>query len=868
MAQLFPTIETINKLNPHPDEAKKAELTLLQFLNKTLADEDDWEIYFQPFLNGDNPDIVLLRKNYGVLIIEVKNWDLKKYAIEKHKWVLKHNKSQIIKSPIDQVIQYKNNFFDLHIPDLLQTKIKESKYYGIIQTQVYFHKEKQESLNEWFKDRLITPKFCNLIASDTLDDNKYTNILIKQRLNLSKSHFDKKLYLEFKRFLQPPLTILEEGSKNLELNGKQKKLAESKNGKQQKIKGVAGSGKTFVLAQRAVNSHLRHKSRVLILTFNISLRNYIHDHISNIRAGLDWKNFYIMHYHGFFKIEANNYERELKLNSFDKLDFFEYVKDRIIKFNAIFIDEIQDYKTEWIQIVKKYFLADGGEFVVFGDEKQNIYHRELSGDATPNTTIPGKWSLLTDSYRFSNKIVPLLTSFQKQFFAETYALDSIVSLRQQEMFVEENIQYIPIDKNLTLISLVDKIEAIMKENNTHPNDACVLSSKVAVLRSVDLELRKRKLNTMVTFEDQETFDFIIAKKEYKGYSHAEEIQGVRRNKKFNFWMNPGTIKLSTIHSFKGWEISSLFLIINPKDDNDELIYTAITRCRHNLFIINIENEHYGEFFRINTERTPLDIAPENSLSEDTNEVTEQFRIQQNIYDQAKDLRKEANDKDLAFDAIVQGMKALGWLERPKKQKKSRKDEAFGAVFEGMKTLGWDIDTQEAAIKNSGQTIEEIDSKDQKTNNSILKKSLKPLFQTLRGNHNKYKILILGQIACEKKDINDSLNRYLHDLNLSQNEWQVDYCIKTSDIKNYDARKLKLGQSGYSLVATANQPQHQTKGSNKGNIISTLSQGGYIPFIKICHPKKRPTAEQIINKLEEYFLEHISDITSPNIVDHY
>ena len=861
MAQLFPTIETIKKLNPLPTEG---ELKLVKFLKKTLP--EDWEIYFQPFLNGDNPDIVLLRKDYGVLIIEVKDWELSKYSIENKKWVLRHNKHQAIKSPISQVNQYKDNFFHLHIPDLLQTMIKESKYYGIIQTQVYFHKAKQDPLNEWFMARSITPKFCDLIGSDTLDENKYINILKKERLYLSKSYFDKQLYLEFKRFLQPPLTILEKGSTNLELNGKQKKLAESKSDKQQKIKGIAGSGKTFVLAQRAVNSHLRHKNRVLILTFNISLRNYIHDHISNIRAGLAWENFYIMHYHGFFKIEANNHERELKLNSFDDIDFFENVKDRIIKFNAIFIDEIQDYKSEWIQIVKKYFLADGGEFVVFGDEKQNIYHRELSEDTTPNTTIPGKWSSLTDSYRFSNKIVPLLTQFQKQFFAETYVLDSIVSLRQQEMFVEENIQYIPIDINFTLISLVDQIEATMKENNTHPNDACVLGSRVAVLRGIDLELRKRKLNTMVTFEDQETFNFIMSKKESIRFSHAEEIESVRRSKKFNFRMNPGTIKLSTTHSFKGWEISSLFLIINPKEDNDELIYTAITRCRHNLYIINIENEHYGEFFRINIERAPLDIVPGSSLSADTNGVNKQFEIPQNVYDKAKVLKKEAGDKDVAFDAIVQGMKALGWLERPEKQKKSRKDEAFGAIFEGMKTLGWDVATQEAAVKNSGQTIEEIEAKDQETINSILQKSLKPLFLKLRRSQNNFKILILGQIECEKNDIEEFLYRYLHDLNLSQNEWQVDYCIKTRDIKKYDVRKLKLAQSGYSLVASANIPQHQTKGNNKGNIISTLSQPGYIPFIKICHPKKKPTAEQITNKLEEYFLEKIEQIRKPNIVD--
>ena len=854
MAQLFPSLEIINKQYPDPDDDKKAELKLLKFLNSTLA--DDFEIYFQPFLNGDLPDIVLLRKNYGVLIIEVKNWKLSKYSIDNKKWVLRHNKHVLKKSPIDQVNQYKDNLYDLHIPNLLQTMIKESKYYGIIQTQVYFHSETQESLNDWFKARSITPQWCELIGSDSLNESYYLNILRKQRLYYEKTYFDNKLYLEFQRFFQPTLITLEQHSTNLELNVKQKKLAESVPSKQQKIKGVAGSGKTFVLAQRAVNSHLRHQKRVLILTYNITLRNYIHDHISRIRKGLAWDNFYIMHYHGFFKIEANNYGKVLQLNSFDEVSFFEDVKDKILKFDSIFVDEIQDYKSEWIQIIKRYFLSNEGEFVVFGDEKQNIYHRELSEDTTPNSTIPGKWATLTDSYRFSNKIVPLLTKFQHNFFADTYSLDSIASLRQQELFVNESIEYIPIGSEITLFSLVDTIESIMKKNNTHENDACVLGSRIAVLRGIDLEFRKRNLKTMVTFEDQETYDFIMGP-DYQGLSPEDDIEDIRKSKKFNFWMNNGTIKLSTIHSFKGWEISSLFLIINPKEDNDELIYTAITRCRHNLFVINIENKYYGDFFSLHidgltSENTPATIDDNPPLK---------IPIPKENYDKPQS-NGLASDKDLAFDAIVQGMKALGWIDNPKEQKSSPKNEAFGAILEGMKNLGWDDQVNEAAKVNSGRKIEEIELTDQETTNENLRKRLKPLLHQIKGNHRKYKILIYGQIECEKKEIEDSLKRYFSVFNLSHNDWEIEYCIKTRDIKKFNMGTLKIGQSGYSLVATANIPQHQTKGNKKGNIIATLRNPGYVPFIMICAPKKKPNVIKIINSLENYFLEKIEEIKTP------
>ncbi|KKD39041.1 hypothetical protein WN50_05610 [Limnoraphis robusta CS-951] len=98
------------------------------------------------------------------------------------------------------------------------------------------------------------------------------------------------------------------------------------------------------------------------------------------------------------------------------------------------------------------------------------------------------------------------------------------------------------------------------------------------------------------FESKELYETIMSRSK-------SEIEKVRKNKKENFWMNPGTVKLSTIHSFKGWEIHTLVLIIEDYDENsdstfsmDELIYTGITRCRHNLIVVNLGNLKYHVFF--------------------------------------------------------------------------------------------------------------------------------------------------------------------------------------------------------------------------------------------------------------------------------
>ena len=49
------------------------------FLKKTL--NSDWEIYSEPHLNGSKPDIICLNPKVGIIILEVKNWQLDKYEV-------------------------------------------------------------------------------------------------------------------------------------------------------------------------------------------------------------------------------------------------------------------------------------------------------------------------------------------------------------------------------------------------------------------------------------------------------------------------------------------------------------------------------------------------------------------------------------------------------------------------------------------------------------------------------------------------------------------------------------------------------------------------------------------------------------------
>lgn len=626
MAILLPTFENVLRLRPTPTEG---EIHMLEFLRDNL--DDTYEIYFQPFLNGDNPDIVVMRKNSGVWIIEVKDWNLRHYAIDdERKWSLNiPGNNSSIKSPLQQVYQYKENIYNLHIPKLLEKRIKNSKMLAIVNCAVYFHNAREEELNKFLKEKhenhssyIRFLSYFDLLGRDSLTFENLKQNLHKRRLDVNSVLFDDTLYNSFRRYFQPSIHKIEQGI-DIVYSKEQLELIDSKIGLQ-KVKGIAGAGKTMVLAKRAVNAHKRLGERILILTYNISLRNYVSDKLSEVKEEFNKNSFYIINYHDFITTEMNNHGIEFEIpsnfdelnsnekssffeeNYYSNLNLFEGVKDNLIKFKAIFIDEVQDYKTEWIRIIRKYFFEEEGELVLFGDEKQNIFNRDLDEEKKPNTTIPGRWNeKLKESFRLSAKIAKIAMLFQKEFFSIKYNPDEIIISRRPKSKVFEAPEYI--EYHLLGASYHNEFKGIVdviNKINSPPNDIVILSEKISILREFDFYIRKNtreKTNTM--FETQEIYLF-LKNKVNNPRKFSKEIENIKKHKKIHFWMNSGTLKLSTIHSFKGWEIPTLVLLISHNEKiedigvaEDELVYTGITRCRHNLIIINLGNKKYHKFFQ-------------------------------------------------------------------------------------------------------------------------------------------------------------------------------------------------------------------------------------------------------------------------------
>ncbi|EGS9998756.1 AAA family ATPase [Clostridium perfringens] len=483
--------------------------------------------------------------------------------------------------------------------------------------------------------------------------NKYINVwgydsnIVKdiKRWGEDKKYnlFDTEIYDEIFNFINPAIHLEGDGA-CISFDKKQKSLIESLENKKVKIKGVAGSGKSLVLAERAVNALNRTKSEVLILTFNITLRNYINYRLNMVRKKFDWSKFEINHFHFFINQKINQYGGTIAHVDYGEDNYYEEdkyyetiieqlegIKEKIKKYNAIFIDEGQDYDKRWFDIIEKYFLANNGEFVIFADEKQNIYNRaELDEDKRIKTNIRGRWNELNKTFRIGREFSRLAGEFQKEFLKDRYNLDDIKVPDEEEinMFdqidkhLSENLNQDSIFNYLNIIDykeIFKDIEEYARKKNIGYGEICILGESIYNLRTLEKEVRdKYNIQSEITFETEEEYKSIkclvdeIIKYDtlnctFKNYNYYRKIlesrlDEVRKNKKYSFKVDGKHLKISTIHSFKGWEINTLVVILDENTDenvNEELIYTAITRCKKNLIIYGLKTSKYYKFFSEN-----------------------------------------------------------------------------------------------------------------------------------------------------------------------------------------------------------------------------------------------------------------------------
>ncbi len=641
------------------------------------------KIFIKPSIESDAYDLFVIRDGYGALIVKIIEDDIESPGFNPIGISNENSIKNLTESPIHTVLSYKKNLDDQYSTKLLEKNIECAQGFYIVKTAICFTKVKETKARDLCSAAIskLQPSKNKCVAILGFDSFASGNIWNKVGLQYNMPLFSEEIVNELCGLMSSKWHSYSDGDTEVRLNSKQQVLSQSGAGKRQKIKGVAGSGKTQVLVSRAINAQLRTGGEVLILTYNITLVNYIKHRMAQIPADFLWSHFKFGTYYRFFTSQAQNNDLKIDLISYTDINFFKCVAERLPKYDAILVDEVQDYETSWLRILQQYFLKENGEFVVFGDAKQNIYGRLL--DEEQMVTVPGitgRWNILDKCFRAgNNKLIDLSLAFQQTFMPELNRDDiERELLLDDSVFTYKGIREIsydesPLDvferkygilnfdkmcsynystnartpikrsislgelstmelrernKSLTVLSFLKFGHILRDPSSANPysseniyyaclnalssvdgdiNNAVILAPTCEIIRRLDYQFRYYGITTSTMCETQEIYEQLVARFKSRRDLLEDNIEKVRENKKRHFSMSSPGLKMSTVHSYKGWEAETVVFLIpristdgnkNKTDiSNAQVVYTAITRSTKNLIIINLGDPRYDDFFR-------------------------------------------------------------------------------------------------------------------------------------------------------------------------------------------------------------------------------------------------------------------------------
>lgn len=602
-----------------------ATTALHAYLQSVL--DSTWELYLQPFLNGDYPSLAALHPIHGLTIFVVFDWDLRRYRCEQRGRYLRYfyrtaDDLQPIHSPIRQVEHYIENLINLYLPYIGESIARDRRTLSAFQVGLYFSQATTYAAQTFAP---LAPGRGTVFGYDALEQGDLARILpATQRPGIRAMPATWLKELQF--WLAPP-QHLPVTTDPLVLTEEQLRHVQPSSGRHQRLHGVAGSGKTLVIAQRAANLAAIGK-RVLIVTFNVTLWQYIHRLVNQSSVTFEWQNIEFHHFHGFCKnVLVENGVEWPRLGGRNSKDVLDEIVPRLIngiwqvasssdslnaerarlteklstrRYDAILIDEGQDFLRSYYDTLCR-FLTANDEVLFVADRQQNLYLRDDSWlDKMRGTKFRGRWREMKQSYRLPPAVAAEVNRFAAQFFANRQA--QIKELTDERTEAERCVNLTSEDANSNETSQIesvrhladsqlywhniDRLDEIARRIH-HTIQWLIQTQGVKPAEIVVLTPNQRDgWKIVATLEEQGmAINHILAADD--GYVGRRQ----RRFRKRTFAPGDERLKVSTIHGFKGWELNTVILVTPANDQFWEaqspyLFYVAMTRTRQTLIVFN------------------------------------------------------------------------------------------------------------------------------------------------------------------------------------------------------------------------------------------------------------------------------------------
>lgn len=575
---------------PRPDlpnlrqPLEDGERQVFEFFDEHLP--EGWEIYVQPHLNGLRPDFVLLHPEIGIGVFEVKNWDLSclerwMEAREGRAPVLMGRKdgktfSLQRENPVEKVLQYRDEIRELYCPrlsrkygaavvtaGLIFPSADDQEIAALLQPSLEFHK-----MSEWSKYHPVSGK-------KALAEGNMARVF-PEALRADSICMSPELANDLRAWLGEPDAPRTQRTP-LELDEPQRRLAKSRTDSgYRRISGPAGSGKSHVLAARAANLVGQGKD-VLVVSFNLTLLNYLADaavrNNPQARSKATWLNFH--HWCRRVCVEGDSFDDYLALwRENDDIpnerlcnlvaSIVENDNEGLVeRYDAILVDEGQDFKPEWWGALRKV-CRPGGEMILAADVTQDVYGvaKSWTEKAMTGAGFAGNWAKLEASYRLPPALIEHLPEFGRRFLQKRPTDLPPLAQMQLEVFPCQ-LRWVQTSEDQIAARTVNEVWSVLKTS-----EGSGLSVSDVTVLVLDQKLGSQVVRLAAELGVRCIDTFALNRRD-------------DRNKKVAFFMGDARVKVTTLHSFKGWESRALVICVDRVwgESGGPLLYSGLTRLK-------------------------------------------------------------------------------------------------------------------------------------------------------------------------------------------------------------------------------------------------------------------------------------------------
>ncbi|EAE1795580.1 hypothetical protein GM58_00530 [Listeria monocytogenes] len=692
------------------DEASKKLVDILQ----DISDEDSY-IYYDYLLTGDidegtvNPKILFINPIYGVFLFDTND--------------LTTNRDNSVDSLYDEVVRKEDIFFSR----FLKSKNKDIK------------KGRRE-----LSFRIDSSLFLPYLSSEIPED--YENIFTSEKdicaflnpldnpisPNELKAIFEVIDYSSgINRPSERPINAEDYKIKAALLNELEREIANFDNDQRyaalsqlngpQRIRGLAGSGKTIILCMKAAALHLKYPQKKILYTFMTkSLYDYIELLITRFYKVMgngsipDFdKCIHIRHSWGGRNIKGVYYEackennilplsfRDAKINSNDP---FNYVCNQLLEdtggelnktYDYVILDEAQDFNASFYQICRGIVKDD---CIVWGyDNLQNIYDINIQDTVTTFENKFGAKGIDLNKLQFDHPemnndvVLPKCYRNPKEILVSAHAIGFGIYNQQLIQSFENNEQWNDLGYEVLKGNSIngDSMEIMRPKENSplsisekqKPYEIIELHSANGLEEEVKWIIST--ISNLISDDKLLPEDImVISLDDRNAKKYFEQISSGLRNLNINThnlssnlyekgFIKENCVTLSTVYKAKGNESGVVFVIgvdvfEYRKNDIDmrNKVFTAFTRSKAWLKVSGCN-------------------ITEDTLYKELNKVIEKNFILEFIHKDANIIKRDLSNQDIRMKQLRDTMQQLESKGYTKEQ-----------ISEALKTSNFKEDIQD------------------------------------------------------------------------------------------------------------------------------------------------------------------------------